>query len=164
MIAALLLPLACAHLPPAALAPAEGRVLQFGIEIGGRSLAGLAVVDLSAEGARLQALTSFGTEVFRVEAGPGGTAVAAADPAWVEALARLPIERDLRLALGWSCPDGRCAAGEGRVEERAVEGGVERIWRGPEGPATARIRGNRAVLTDPVRGYTLTLVEARGDR
>jgi hypothetical protein len=160
---ALLLATACAHLPPATLVPAEGQVVQFAIEAGDRTFAGLAVVDVSWQAVRLQALTPLGTEAFRVEVGPTGTTVTAPDPAWATALARFPFERDLRLAHGWSCPEGTCTAGDGCLTEIAVPEGVERQWRGPGGTAVARVSGGRVVLEDHRRGYRITLVEVSGD-
>ena len=154
--------LACAHLPPAGFEPSQGVVWQFAIRARGHALAGLAVVDLNAEGARLQALSPLGVELFRVEVDASGSRVQAPDEAWAEVLGAMPFGRDLRLAGAWSCPEGRCAAGGGRVKIRAEQGATVLRYRGPGGPAEARREAGRVLLRDPVRGYELVMIAAAG--
>ncbi|MFH1469548.1 MAG: hypothetical protein ABIO70_34505 [Pseudomonadota bacterium] len=150
---------ACAHAPP--VTPLEGRqevVCQFAIAAHGQRFAGLMAAALTPEGVQVSALTPAGTELFRVSDLGGDTEVSAPDPTWEPWLARLPFRRDLSLVFAWSCPAGRCAAGGGVLTERALpEGGVERSWRGPDGPVVAEIVPGRAVLTDERRGTTVTL-------
>ena len=151
--------LGCVHAPP--VAPLEGRrevVCQFAIAAHGQRFAGLMAAALTPEGVEVSALTPAGTELFHVASRGGVTEVAAPDPAWEPWLERLPFRRDLSLVFAWSCPTGRCAAGGGVLTERALPGGgIERVWRGPDGPVVGEIVPGRAVLTDARRGTTVTL-------
>lgn len=149
---------ACVHRVPPEVAPPPPDVRPFSLVRKGKGLQGLAYVDLTAEPVRIQALTPVGVELFQVTASPTETTVQAPDERWRDLLMKIPFRRDFLLCLSWSCPEGRCAVEGGRLREH-VEGDVRiRTWRGPGGPATVRIEGPRAVLTDPLRGYELTLL------
>ena len=98
----------------------------------------------------------------------GALAMVGVGRRWQDKLERLPLARDIRLVHAWSCPQGRCAAGRGVVEESISEDGlaIERSWRGPGGRVSASIWDGRAEVTDDRRGYTVTLAsrELRGPR
>lgn len=153
----LLLGCAARHVPVESAPPGEA-VLQLALTFGDNTIAGLAAMDLQPESLDLQALTPAGVALFTVHSQDFETTVSAPDPDWAKVLELLPFERDMRLILEWSCPSGSCDADPGRVRERSVDGGVERRWRGPGGPATVRLEPGRAELSDPRRRYTLVLV------
>ena len=134
----------------------------------GKILAGVAVAVIEGERVTLMALGPAGTEIFRVEDDGKTVNVTAPSEDWRPWLERLPLARDIRLVHAWSCPQGRCAAGRGVVEESISEDGlaIERSWRGPGGRVSASIWDGRAEVTDDRRGYTVTLAsrELRGPR
>ncbi len=159
MIALLLALLACA--PKHTLEVRDTRqevVCQFAIAAHGHAFAGMMAGVIEDGGVEVAALTPAGTELFRVSRWGDQVEVSAPDPDWEPWLSRLPFDRDLPLVLQWDCPHGRCAV-EGGVLRQAPtdDGGVERRWRGPGGPATAVIHPGKAVVSDPRRGYTVTL-------
>jgi len=154
-----LLLLSCAHRPPVAR-PTEpvAVVEQFALARGDRAIAGLAAVRIDGDAVTLDALSPAGIALFRVEASAEGATVTAPDPAWADVLERIPFRRDLLLIHAWDCPEGRCAVAGGTVRQRVEDGALLRRYRGPGGPARARIEEGRATLHDPLRGYDVTLV------
>ncbi len=150
----------CAH---GVVGPAYEGVEQFQVQRGELSLSGLAVVRLEDDRAVLQALTPGGVALFTLTWEGGRRRVEAPDDAWADVLERLPFERDLSLVHRWSCGGARrCRVGGGRMVERIEDGVVERRWRGPGGPARARIEGRRAEVRDLRRGYRLVVVVPEG--
>ncbi len=142
--------LACARGTLAPTPVVEGPA-QLKLESARGTVAGLAVVVVTPERFVLQALTPAGVELFSAS----DEGVTAPDPSWVATLERLPFERDLRLIFAWECPEGACAVpAGGRVWQ--AEG--LRHYRGPGGPARVELSPRKAVLRDPRRGYTLTIV------
>lgn len=148
----------CAHRPPALLPDHLEAVARFSIQRGELSLLGTAIVVVEGEHTRMAALSPMGTTIFSVDAVPGRAQVQAPDPRWARQLGRIPFNRDLLLVYGWSCSQARCRAGAGTITEEDREGVTWRRFRGPHGPARARISAANAVVTDPLRRYTLTLL------
>lgn len=147
----MLLILACAK-SPLDLGPPVETVQQFKLESPFGTLAGVAVVNLDDE-VVVQALTPAGIALFTVE----GDTVTAPDEQWAEALELIPFARDMQLIYRWSCPD-RCEVEGGTLRQALTDEGIERRYRGDGGPATVRITEGRAVLDDPRRRYTLTVL------
>ena len=156
MILALLL--ACAPKLPLVAPTRQEHVDQFALTRGEHTFAGMAVVVLEGPKVTLQALTPAGSALFTIEATAEEIQVRAPDPQMAALLERLPFHRDLMLVYAWSCPPGRCAADGGTIREQPEDNGLLRRWRGPGGPATLHLQPGKAVLTDPLRRYTLTVV------
>lgn len=134
-------------------APAiESAEVQLGVRAFGRELGGLGVISLSAERYSLTLLVPTGSELFTVS-GPPSTVVAMV-PGWAPWLAKMPVERDLRLVFT-EVPE-RCATGGGRVRSKVTETGWVRHWCGEGGAARAVRDGN--LVTVYGRGYQLVLV------
>jgi len=133
-------------------------VCQFAIAAHGYSFAGLMAAVFEDGGVEVAALTPAGTELFRVARRGGQVELSAPDPSWEPWLERMPFDRDLPLVLQWHCPVERCAVHGGVLTQQSLEdGGLQRSWRGPGGPVSATIHPGKAVITDPRRGYTVTL-------
>lgn len=132
-------------------------VQQFGLSARGHAFAGLGAVRMGDAGFSLEALSPAGVTLFTVaREGEGATAVHAPDPAMAAMLEKLPFERDLSLALRWSCPgDGprRCAVPGGAL--RVGDHGVR--YAGVGGPARITQEGPLTRIVDPLRGYSLVL-------
>ena len=144
--------LACAK-TPLELGPPVETVQQFKLESPVGTMAGIAVVKLDEDFA-MQALSPAGFALFTVE----GDAVEAPDETWAAALELIPFSRDMHLVYRWSCPD-RCSVEGGRIKQILNEdGNVARRYRGDGGPATVVIEDGKAVLVDPRRRYTLTVL------
>ncbi|HJN76100.1 MAG TPA: hypothetical protein QGF58_19365 [Myxococcota bacterium] len=143
--------LACVK-TPIELGPPVEAVQQFKLESPFGTLAGVAVVSLD-EVFVLQALTPAGVALFTVE----GDEVSAPDEGWAETLELIPFSRDMHLVYRWSCPQ-RCEVEGGMVRQRLTEEGIERRYRGQGGPATVVVTDGEAVLEDPRRRYTLTVL------
>ena len=144
---------------PACVPPTGERLLNLGIRAHGHSFGGLTVVEWTASGWTLVSLSPAGlpifTAVYAEDAnGAGTTAVSApAFPEMEPYLELLPFDRDLRLLAADSEPD--CAWGRARILHRSVR----TLWRGSPGPARVEMREvGSFTLTDPWRGYTLTVV------
>ena len=157
---ALLALLGCAPKHSLELAPArQERVVQFAIQAQGHSFAGLIAAVFEGDGVEVAALTPAGTELFRVARHGDQVEVHSPDEDWTPWLERLPFDRDLPLVFLWDCPQGRCVVHDGVLRQRSTEaGGLVRTWRGSAGPVSATIVEGRAVISDPRRGYTVTLV------
>lgn len=133
-------------------------VCQFAIQAHGHSFAGTMAAVFEDGGVEVAALTPAGTELFRVARSGDAVEVHAPDEDWEPWLERLPFDRDLPLVLYWHCPVDRCAVEGGVLRQRSLDdGGLERSWRGPGGPVTAIVHPGKAVITDPRRGYVVTL-------
>jgi len=169
--------------PPPCPLPAGEHVVTLGIASHGHTFGGLGVVDFSGEDWTLTALSPAGPAIFSVVHERGLTTVQSAFPEWTPLLAQLPFDRDLRLLhtpTAETCevvppsPTASFAAPSAPSPEpgaskdpappplrgRIVVHGTPRRWRGAPGPARVTADGDKLVLTDPVRGYTLTVVEA----
>jgi hypothetical protein len=156
MVTALLLAFGCAHRAPATVLPPFEGTDGFVIRAGERSLGGAAVVEVDDTSFALIGLAPSGTALFAVRGDSGGEVeVSAPDPAMADVLARIPVRRDLWLLYRWRC-EGRCRAEEGVL---TVQDGVVR-WRGRGGPARVARTDGRATLTDPRRGYSITVAGA----
>lgn len=141
---------------PACTAPTGDRLYTLAISVAGHTLGGLGAVAFGPDSFQLVALSPTGPELFTVARSGDQTTLTAAFPAWEPWLARLPFERDLRLVA----PDRAQTCRDGTATVR-VDGPVRR-WRGRGGPARAELgEDGRWTVTDPRRGYTLTLAEAR---
>ena len=127
---------------------------QFKLESPLGTMAGLAVVVVDEEEFVLQALTPAGVALFTVEEGR----VSAPDENWEAVLARIPFERDMRLVYGWPCEAPRCELPQGRLSQERTDAGLVRRYRGPGGPATVTLTEGKAVLVDPRRRTTLTML------
>ncbi len=149
----LMLLLACVKSPLSSSERVEA-LHQFKLESPLGTLAGMAVVVVSEDEFVLQALTPAGMALFTVE----GDSVRAPDPAWAAVLERIPFERDMRLVYGWPCAEPRCELPQGRLAQERTDEGLVRRYRGPGGPATATITEGKAVLVDPRRRTTLTML------
>jgi hypothetical protein len=126
---------------------------QFLLHAFDRDIAGTAVVTVDDAGWSLLGLGPTGNAWFGVRSADGAIAVQAPDDAMARVLERLPLERDLWLLYRWQCP-ALCRTDGGTIR---VEG--ERVsFRGRGGPATVVRTEGRSVLTDPRRGYTLTVL------
>lgn len=124
--------------------------VQAAISLHGHALGGLGLVSLEPERWSLSMLSPVGIELFTVSGPP--QQVDQAPDAWAPWLGKIPFERDLRLAF--TPVDGRCEVAGGHL--RARRDGL--VWRGPGGRASARREGDRVLIRDRRRGYTLTLV------
>lgn len=182
----ILLSAALAATPPCPL-PTGEHVVTLGIASHGHTFGGLGIVDFSGEDWTLTALSPAGPAIFSVVHEAGLTTVQSAFPEWTPLLAQLPFDRDLRLLhtpTTETCevlpPSAPPPAGTGAVgawsdvaavraaaaptpaplRGRIVVHGTTRRWRGAPGPARVTAEGDKLVLTDPLRGYTLTVVEA----
>lgn len=150
--------LSCVH-APLDLGPPVETVQQFKLESPFGTMAGMAVVVLE-ESFALQGLSPAGTALFTVT----DEGVTAPDEGWAAALERIPFERDMRLVYQWACTDasGRCTHDDATIRQTLEVGDdatwIERRYRGPSGPATVRLRDGMAVLEDPRRRYTLTVI------
>lgn len=153
----MLIPLAAALAAPPdcsePLVPASS--VQVGLATHGKQVGGLGVVGFGPEGWSLTLLAPAGFELFTVSGPP--TAVSTGLEAWRPWLERLPVERDLRLAFT-PTTEGACRAPAGRLRTKTTPNGWTRSWCGAGGGATATREGDRVVLEDRRRGYTLTLV------
>lgn len=148
--------LGCAARGPVTVLPPFQGTDGFVIRAGDRTMGGAAVVEVGDGGFALIGLAPSGTALFTVrDAGTGQIEVTAPDPAMADVLRRIPTRRDLWLLYRWRCPD-RCRA-EGGV--LTLRGGEVR-WRGRGGPARVVREGSKATLTDPRRGYSLTVAGA----
>ncbi len=138
---------------------------------GHRTMGGIGIAGLADEAWSLTLLAPAGIELFTLS-GPPATVVTGLDT-WRPWLARLPVERDLRL-IYTALTGGACRAGAGRLRSLpsssdAPTGGPApeswtRQWCGPGGGATATRTGDRVVLEDHRRGYTLLIVGFDADR
>ncbi len=149
----LILLLACAKAPLDAADRVE-TLHQFKLESPFGTMAGLAAVVISDDEFVLQALTPAGVALFTVQ----GEAVSAPDEAWAAVLERIPFERDMRLVYGWPCSAQRCELPQGRLWQERTDEGLVRRYRGPGGPATVTLTQGKAVLVDPRRRTTLTML------
>ena len=185
----ILLSAALAAPPPCPL-PTGEHVVTLGIASHGHSFGGLGVVDFSGEDWTLTALSPAGPAIFSVVHEAGLTTVQSAFPEWTPLLGQLPFDRDLRLlhtptsetcevrppaappptgttggAVSTSTDVAATRAADAPtpapLRGRIVVHGTTRRWRGAPGPARVTAEGDKLVLTDPLRGYTLTVVEAR---
>lgn len=138
---------------PACPPPVVDTQLQVGVRAFGQALGGLGVVHLDAQTYSLSLLIPTGMELFTVS-GPPRT-VAAGVAAWAPWLARMPIERDLRLVFT-PTQEPRCDAGPGRIRQRLTETGWVRRWCGEGGHAKAVREGGLVQLYGA--GYQLTFV------
>jgi hypothetical protein len=128
--------------------------VQVGLDVHGRKVGGLGIAAFDGGVWSLTLLAPAGFELFTIT-GPPTTVTTGLD-AWRPWLERLPVERDLRVAF--TAANADCRAGGGRLRTRPTETGWERRWCGPGGGATATRDGERVVLVDKRRGYTLTMV------
>ncbi len=145
--------LACAARSPAAVGPPVETTSAFLLEAFGRKLGGTAVVSVTDADWALLGLGPGGAAVFSVRSAAGAVTATAPDEAMAAALGKMPLERDLWLLYRWQCAD-RCRT-DGGVLDRD---GDRLAWRGRGGPASIVRTEGRAVLTDPRRGYRLTVV------
>lgn len=139
---------------PACPAPTGEHIVTLGIAAHGHSFGGLGVVDFAGEDWSLTALSPAGPALFTVTHTDGVTTVNSAFPEWSSVLGQLPFARDL--VLLHTVTSTSCAVGGSRILVRPDR----RLWRGAPGTARVQEAGGKAVLTDPLRGYTLTIVEA----
>lgn len=143
----------CAARAPVVVGPPVETTGQFLLGAFGRQIAGTAVVTVNDTSWALLGLGPTGNAWFTVRSVDGEVDVTAPDDGMAQVLGRIPLERDLWLLYRWSCAD-RCRADGGTL----VTDGDTVQWRGHGGPATVVRTGARAVLTDPRRGYTLTVL------
>ncbi|MCB9764723.1 MAG: hypothetical protein H6739_33415 [Alphaproteobacteria bacterium] len=153
---ALALLLSCApHAPPK---PPLEAVTQLALTRSGHSLAGLAAISVTPDLAQLQVISAGGVELFSVQATPEDVTAQAPDPELAGLIERVPFYRDLSLVFTWRCPEARCQVGGGRLRVERDAGRTLLHWRGPGGPATVALERGRATLSDPRRGYVLTVL------
>lgn len=138
---------------PSPVAP-EGAV-QVGLDTHGHTVGGLGIATIDATSYSLSLLAPAGFELFTVSGPPN--AVATGLDAWRPWLEQLPVARDLALAFT-PVVEGACLVDGGRIRTRVTADGWERRWCGKGGGARATRAGDRLVLHDRLRGYTLTLI------
>jgi len=153
-VIALLLLAGCTWAPAHLLGDAEHED-QFALAAHGHVLAGTALVATHDGVATLHALAPTGTDLFQVTVDAGGAAITSPDDDLAARLRKIPFDRDLSVLYRLRCDAPRCKAERWRLVRRPDGWRV----RGPGGPATLVRDGDRWRLTDPVRGYTLTVAE-----
>lgn len=132
--------------------PVVDEQVQLGLRAFGQALGGIGLVHLDGEAWSLSLLTPTGLELFTVSGPP--KVVAAGVASWGPWLAKMPVERDLRLVFTPGETD--CALEGARLLHRDTDDGWVRRWRGEGGPARARRQGERVELAGP--GYRLVLI------
>ncbi len=138
---------------PSPVAPAGA--VQVGLDTHGRKVGGLGIAGIDATSYSLSLLAPAGFELFTVS-GPPNVVDTGLD-AWRPWLEQLPVARDLALAFT-PVVEGVCRVEGGKIRTRTTETGWERRWCGKGGGARATLAGGRLVLTDRLRGYTLTML------
>lgn len=149
--------LACAARHPAVTPERVEVVDQFAVRTRGMTLAGQVVAVLTPEAVEARALSPAGTSLFTWRADADGREVHAPDPSWEPWLARMPLDRDLRLVHAWRCPEARrCRAGGGTLRQEAGgDGTLELRWRRGLRRVRATVQPGRATVSAP--GYEVRL-------
>jgi hypothetical protein len=129
------------------------QAVTVGLQTRGHTLAGTGIVQAEGERWSLTLLSPVGVQLFSISGPPRD--VLTGLEAWRPWLARLPVQRDLALALGAASQRCRIAGGRLWIDADGV-----RRWRGRGGPARATVDGTRVTLSDTRRGYHLSLVTA----
>ncbi len=144
------------HPLPLCVDPAvEARPVQLAVTAFGKKIGGAGLITVQQDAYGLMMLSPGGLALFHVHGPPAEVESGIVE--WVPWLARLPIERDLRVMFT-DVPEGGCRAPHGRIQTRIRADGWTHTWSGRDGAVKAERVGARITLNAAF--YSLLVVDA----